>query len=89
MARRVRGNPKVRTGKVIGDKMEKTVVVEVRAKVMHPVYRKYVQRRRRFKAHDAGDNCHLGDRVEIVESRPYSKSKRWRVRRVIERGVQE
>lgn len=89
MARQSRGNPKVRTGTVVGNKMQKTVVVEVHAKVLHPVYKKYVQRRRRFKAHDASDDCRLGDRVEIVESRPYSKTKHWRVRKVIERGVQE
>jgi len=89
MAKRGRGNPKVRTGRVVGDKMEKTAVVEVHAKVLHPVYKKYVQRRRRFKAHDAGGACRLGDRVEIVESRQYSKSKHWRVSKVIERGVQE
>jgi len=84
-----RGNPKIRTGTVIGNKMDKTVVVEVRTKVLHPRYKKYIQRRISFKAHDAKNSCHLGDQVEIVESRPYSKTKRWRVRKVIESAMQE
>jgi small subunit ribosomal protein S17 len=89
MASEKRGNPKIRTGRVIGDKMDKTVVVEVRTKVMHPRYKKYLQRRVSFKAHDAQNTCHLGDLVEIVESRPYSKTKRWRVRKVLESAMQE
>ena len=79
-----RSAPRARTGVVIGNKMDKTVVVEVRNMVLHPRYRKYIQRRRCFKAHDEGNVCRLGDRVEIVESRPLSKTKRWRVRKVFE-----
>ncbi|RME22666.1 MAG: 30S ribosomal protein S17 [Deltaproteobacteria bacterium] len=87
MSERKRGNPKVRQGVVIGDKMQKTVVVEVRSRVMHPRYKKYIWRRNRFKAHDE-KGCRVGDRVEIVETRPLSKTKRWRVRKVLERSVQ-
>ncbi len=82
-------NAKVRTGKVVGNKMDKTVVVEVRTKVMHPRYKKYIQRRKQFKAHDADNSCQLGDQVVIVESRPYSKSKSWRVRKVVKSTSQE
>ena len=83
MPERKRGNPKLRTGVVIGNKMDKTVVVEVRATVLHARYKKYIQRRRRFKAHDETNACKLGDQVEIIESRPKSKTKNWRVRKVL------
>ena len=82
--RKQRGIPRARTGVVIGNKMDKTVVVEVRTTVLHPRYKKYIQRRRRFKAHDENNTCRLGDQVEIVESRPLSKTKHWRVRKVLE-----
>ena len=82
--RKQRGVLKARTGVVVGDKMDKTVVVEVRTTVLHPRYKKYIQRRRRFKAHDENNTCRLGDQVEIVESRPLSKTKHWRVRKVLE-----
>jgi small subunit ribosomal protein S17 len=72
---------------VIGDKMEKTVVVEVRSTVLHPQYKKYVRRRRLFKAHDEQNSCRVGDRVEIIESRPVSKTKRWRVLRILTRSA--
>lgn len=81
-----RGSPKLRTGVVISSKMDKTVVVEVRTTMLHNRYKKYIQRRRHFKAHDGNNTCRLGDRVEIVESRPFSKSKHWRVRKVVERA---
>lgn len=87
MPERKRGNPKLRTGVVIGNKMDKTVVVEVRATVLHPRYKKYIQRRMRFKAHDETNACKLGDHVEIVESRPLSKTKTWRVRKVLGSAV--
>lgn len=83
----IRGNRKVQTGTVIGDKMEKTVVVEVRSTVLHPQYKKYVRRRRLFKAHDEQNSCRVGDRVEIIESRPVSKTKRWRVLRILTRSA--
>jgi small subunit ribosomal protein S17 len=84
MSTKQKGQRKTFTGKVIGDKMKKTVVVEVRTTVAHPKYKKFVRKRQSFKAHDEKAICHLGDRVEIVESRPLSKTKRWRVKRVLE-----
>jgi len=74
---------KVRTGVVVGDKMDKTVVVEVTRTVIHPVYKKYVRRRKRFMAHDEDNRCRVGDQVMIVETRPLSRSKNWRVRKVL------
>jgi small subunit ribosomal protein S17 len=88
MAGKVKGRGKVQVGTVVGDKMNKTVVVEVHSTVLHPQYKKFVHRHKNFKAHDEARASHLGDRVEIVESRPLSKTKRWRVRRVIERAAE-
>jgi len=74
-------------GVIVSDKMDKTVVVEVSRFVMHPVYKKYVRKRSKYKAHDEKNQCHVGDRVEIIESRPLSKEKRWRVRKTIEQAL--
>ena len=77
---------KVRQGIVISDKMEKTVVVRVERNVRHPLYGRTVRRARHFKAHDEQNECGVGDRVEIQETRPLSKEKRWRVARIVERA---
>jgi len=74
---------KVRTGVVISNKMDKTVVVEVSRTVIHPVYKKFVRRRKRFMAHDEDNRCNIGDQVMIVETRPLSRQKNWRVRKII------
>jgi small subunit ribosomal protein S17 len=74
-----RGLRKTRVGVVVSDKMDKTVVVEVRRRVQHPFYKKYIQKRSRFMAHDEQNQCAVGDKVRIVETRPLSKSKRWRI----------
>jgi len=74
---------KVRTGVVISNKMDKTVVVEVSRTVIHPVYKKYVRRRKRFMAHDEENRCRIGDQVMIVETRPLSRNKNWRVRKIL------
>jgi small subunit ribosomal protein S17 len=74
---------KVRTGMVISDKMDKTVVVEVSRTVIHPVYKKFVRRRKRFMAHDEENRCRIGDQVMIVETRPVSRNKNWRVRKIL------
>jgi small subunit ribosomal protein S17 len=74
-------------GRIRSDKMNKTVVVEVMRYKMDPVYKKYVKVRRRYKAHDETNEYKTGDRVEIVEHRPLSKEKRWKVARLIERPV--
>lgn len=82
-----RGLRKTQTGVVISDKMDKTVVVQVDRLVKHPVYRKYVRRRAKFKAHDESNTCQKGDRVIIRETRPLSKTKRWQVSQIVEKAV--
>jgi len=83
-----RGMRKVQTGKVVSDKMDKTVVVAVETLVRHPLYGRTIRRTTKFKAHDADNSCHTGDRVRIMETRPLSKEKRWRVVEILERGHQ-
>jgi len=78
---------KVRTGVVISNKMDKTVVVEVSRTVMHPVYKKFIRRRKRFMAHDERNVCRIGDEVMIVETRPLSRHKNWRVRKVVKEAA--
>ena len=80
-----RGRRKVREGLVVSDRMEKTVVVVVEELKSHPLYKKVVRRKARFKAHDE-QQCGVGDRVRIVETRPLSKDKRWRVDEILERA---
>jgi small subunit ribosomal protein S17 len=81
------GNRKTRVGVVISNKMDKTVVVKVDQLVKHPVYSKYIKRRVTCKAHDEQNNCSSGDKVLIVETRPLSRDKRWRVREILEKNV--
>jgi small subunit ribosomal protein S17 len=81
------GHRKTQIGIVVSDKMDKTIVVQVERLVKHPVYKKYVRRRARYKAHDEGNTCKVGDKVMIEECRPLSREKRWGVRQVIERAV--
>jgi small subunit ribosomal protein S17 len=83
----IRGNRKTRVGVVISDKMDKTVVVKVDQMVKHPVYKKYIKRRVTFKAHDEENCCNIGDKVSVVETRPLSRDKRWRVREILEKNV--
>ena len=73
------------TGVVVSDKMDKTVVVLVNRLVKHPVYKKYIRRRAKFMAHDEQNSARMGDTVEIIQSRPLSKFKRWRLTRIVER----
>lgn len=82
-----RGNRKTRVGIVVSDKMDKTVVVNVDQLVLHPVYKKYIKRRVKYKAHDEQNSCAVGDKVLIVETRPLSRDKRWRVREILEKNV--
>ena len=81
-----RGYRKTRTGVVVSDKMDKTVVVAIKTKVRHPLYGKMVNRPRKFKAHDEENACGIGDTVRIMETRPLSKDKRWRVAEIIEKA---
>lgn len=79
-------NRKTFTGIVVSDKMDKTIVVQIATKVKHPLYGKYVSSRTRYKAHDETNDCGVGDTVEIEETRPISRDKRWRVTRLVERA---
>ncbi|MBL8385848.1 MAG: 30S ribosomal protein S17 [Burkholderiales bacterium] len=76
------------TGRVVSDKMDKTVTVLVERRVKHPVIGKYVTRSRKFHAHNPGNECRLGDTVEIVETAPISKTKAWKVARLVEKGAE-
>ena len=77
---------KTKIGLVVGDKMDKTVVVAVVTPKRHPLYKKILKRTVKYKAHDKDNKCQVGDKVEIVETRPLSKDKRWRVSEIITRG---
>ena len=77
---------KVRTGKVVSDKMDKTVVVKVVNNVQHPDYGKIIKKTYTLKAHDENNECHVGDRVRVMETRPLSKDKRWRVVEIVEKA---
>ena len=77
---------KVRDGLVVSDKMDKTVVVEVEDRVQHPLYGKTMRRTNRLKAHDESNTAGVGDRVRLMETRPLSKSKRWRVVEIVEKA---
>jgi small subunit ribosomal protein S17 len=81
-----KGARKVRVGVVVSDKMQKTVVVQIERRVAHPVYGKMVTRSKKFKAHDEENSARTGDTVRLVETRPLSKDKRWRVAEIIERA---
>jgi small subunit ribosomal protein S17 len=77
---------KTRTGIVVSDKMDKTVVVAIEDNVRHPLYKKIVKRTGKLKAHDETNECRVGDRVEVMETRPLSKDKRWRLVTIIEKA---
>jgi len=81
-----RGYRKVREGLVVSDKMEKTIVVEVEDRVKHPLYGKVIRRTNKLKVHDEQNSCGTGDRVMIMETRPLSATKRWRVVEILERA---
>jgi small subunit ribosomal protein S17 len=81
-----RASRKTRIGLVVSDKMEKTVVVSIERRVQHPVYGKMVRRTKRLKAHDEANDAKTGDTVRIMETRPMSKDKRWRVVEIVERA---
>ncbi len=82
----VRNNRKVRVGIVVSDKMQKTIVVAIRDKTKHPLYKKTINRTTKFKAHDENNEAGIGDIVEIVETRPLSKDKCFRLNRIIEKA---
>ena len=82
-----KSNKKTRVGTVLSNKMDKTVVVMVERLIQEPMYRKFIRRRNKFKAHDAENACGVGDRVLIEEGRPLSKDKRWVVVRILEKAA--
>lgn len=80
-----RATRKTRIGVVVSDKMDKTVVVAVERRVKHPFYKKYIKLTSKFKAHDEENTCQIGDKVKIMETRPLSKTKRWRIVEILEK----
>ena len=81
-----RGNRKTRTGVVVSDKMDKTIVVEVRTRVRHPLYGKIMNQTTKFKAHDENNECGIGDTVRVMETRLLSKDKHWRLVEIVEKA---
>ena len=77
---------KTRTGKVVSNKMQKTIVVAVEDHVKHPLYNKIVKKTYKLKAHDENNECNIGDRVKVMETRPLSKDKRWRLVEIVEKA---
>jgi len=81
-----RGLRKTRIGKVVSDKMDKTIVVAIETSVKHPLYKKIVKRTYKLKAHDENNECRVGDKVKVMETRPLSKDKRWRLVEIVEKA---
>ncbi|MEG2003201.1 MAG: 30S ribosomal protein S17 [Clostridia bacterium] len=86
MATETRALRKTRMGLVVSDKMDKTIVVAIKDSVKHPLYKKIIKRTVKFKAHDEKNECKIGDKVEIMETRPISKDKNWRLVEIIEKA---
>ena len=84
----IRGRRKVRRGIVVSDKMQKTVTVKVERQILHPMYKKFIKRSKTFFVHDEENTARVGDFVQIVETRPLSKNKRWRIESIITRSVE-
>ena len=80
------GRKRVLVGRVVSDRMQKTIVVQIERRKLHPLYKKYITRTKKVKAHDEGNECGIGDLVRVVESRPISKDKRWRLVEILERA---
>ena len=85
-AEKTTGNKKVLTGKVVSDKMDKTIVVAIQRRKLHRLYKKYVNLTKKVKAHDENNECSEGDLVRVIESRPLSKDKRWRLLEILGRA---
>jgi len=82
-----RGMKRQLSGYIVSDKMDKSVVVRVESFVKHPLYKKYIRRYKKYMAHDERNECQIGDRVLILEARPLSKNKKWRVSKIMEKAV--
>lgn len=87
VAMKKRGLKRQVVGTVVSNKMDKTIVVVVERLTKHPLYHKYIRRRSKFAAHDENNACNIGDRVKITESRPLSKTKRWRVSQILQKAI--
>ena len=85
-AKERKSNRKILTGKVVSDKMIKTVVVEITRRKLHPLYKKYITRTKKIKAHSEKNQCRVGDIIRVIESRPLSKEKRWRFLEIVEKA---
>jgi len=83
-----RGNRKVKQGIVVSNSMDKTIVVKVVRRLRHPLYGKFINKSKNFKAHDESNSCNVGDEVRIIESRPYSKDKRWRLLETVKQAAE-
>ncbi|MCH7516334.1 MAG: 30S ribosomal protein S17 [Bacteroidetes bacterium] len=81
-----RGLRKTRVGIVVSDKMEKTITIAIERKVPHPIYRKYFKKTTKLMAHDEKSECRVGDKVKVMETRPLSKNKRWRIIEIVEKA---
>jgi small subunit ribosomal protein S17 len=81
-----RANRKTKIGKVVSDKMDKTIVVAIENRVQHPLYKKIVKQTYKLKAHDENNECKIGDKVRVMETRPLSKDKRWRMVEIVEKA---
>lgn len=86
MADEPRGNRKVLVGRVVSDKMDKTIVVAIETRVKHKLYGKTIKRTKKIKAHDEQNTCRIGDRVKVMETRPLSRDKHWRLVEIVERA---
>jgi small subunit ribosomal protein S17 len=84
---KTQGNKRNMTGVVVSDKSDKTIVVLVETLVKHPLFKKYIRRRKKFMAHDPENECNVGDKVQIIEHRPVSRRKRWHLVKIIEKAV--
>lgn len=83
----IKSNKRMMTGFVVSDKNDKTIVVRVETLVQHPLYKKFIRRRKKFMAHDPGNDCAIGDKVQIIEQRPLSRRKRWQLHKILEKAV--
>ncbi len=82
----VNANKKIFTGKVLSNKMQKTIVVSIEQRKLHPLYKKYIMRTKKLKVHDEKNECQIGDRVRVIESRPISREKCWKLLEIVERA---
>ena len=86
METQTRAHRKTRIGRVVSDKMDKTIVVSIETSVKHPLYKKIIKRTMKLKAHDENNECTVGDRVRVMETRPISREKRWRLVEIVEKA---